>query len=532
MVTCQGSAPSNAESKADTKNVVANQSDEIFNLKSYGAKGLGVISYKDDSAALVNAIKAIKNKGGGKLYIPSSTSFYGFNGDGILLPDNIEIYGDGPQSEIKHINPANCKYYKGVIFYTTTYGPNSSLSIVREPSYPIKDAAEQQHFVVAKKASDVSKLKQGIVIGLGGKLFFKKNQEFKPRYNQFELNEVTRVHSDTVFLKYPLSVPLETDGESPVIIDVNGDHTYNEKIGVYDRVSKNIYIHDMKFSQADHNMINNTPYFSEEDKAPFNMIALGGTFESKFENLTLDGFGTFGGNMWNRCDISHLKIFSARKFTDLGYGSANTKIHNIEWTFKGSKADTSSRSLAYLNDGTHHIEIYDIKIAGAWSGNNLVQMAGGSHHLYLHDIKIDLPAFNGPSNFLIGIVDDNESVYVHDITFENISIKVGVIGQYIKIRGKSETTNKKILFNNVQFEGEVASKRYSVYISNSPDISLENVTVSQGDIYISNVKNAKIKNLKASNSVVVSDDPSMASRVKNDPSNKIKSTQTATARDD
>jgi hypothetical protein len=45
----------------------------------------------------------------------------------------------------------------------------------------------------------------------------------------------------------------------PVIVDINAKKTFNEKLNVYDHISRNIYIHDLKLSQSNFNMINNLP---------------------------------------------------------------------------------------------------------------------------------------------------------------------------------------------------------------------------------------------------------------------------------
>lgn len=506
-----------------------NATDPV-NLKWYNAKGIGLSGYKDDSAALVNAIKFIKNKGGGALYIPASTSFYGFNGNGILLPDNIEIYGDGPKTEIKHVNPESGTFYRGVIFFTTTYGPNSNLSIAREPVYNIDDAPKGQSYVIVQNPAEFQQLKVNTVVGLAANFFFKKENAKKPRFSEFELNEIVRISGDSVFLRHPLSVNLfeqtETErsgknqskrsggkkgnktidptqkdlarkGGNAVIIDASGDHSYNDKLGVYDRLSKNISIHDMTLSQADYNMISNTQY--NADGLPGNVIALGGTLDSKFYNLTLNAFGNFGGNMYNRCDVHDLKVYSSRKLIDFGYGSANTKVHDIQWIFKNSVIDTIERSFAYINDGTHDIEMYNIKASGDWSGSNLIQIAGGAHHINIHDITLDIPKYNAPDNTAISLRDDNNLVYVHDITFKNITIKLGMIKQFVSIRGDSTVAeNKNVVFDNVTFVGSTAKEdKHSVFIKNCPYIILNNLNFSSGNLYLDNAGGGTVTNLVA-----------------------------------
>lgn len=491
------------------------EKDDPTNIKWYGAKGMGLSHYKEDSAAITNAIAALEKKGGGKLYFPASDNYYGFNGDGILLPDNIEIYGDGPKSEIMHVNPSSGTYYRGVIFFTTTYGPNISASIVSVPSYPILETPENQKYVIVKNSASLKNLTEGLVIGLGSNKFFKNNDSKQIRFGQFELNEITRISNDTVYLKYPTSLSFQTKNnkkEPPAIIDVNGNHTSNEQLSrkkktkVFNRVTKNIYIHDLKLSQADHNLIDNVPY--NNPKPITNPIALGGTFESRFENLVLDGFGTFGGNMWNRCVVSNLNITSALKLLDLGYGSSNTVIHDIKWHFRNNKADTVRLSLMYLNEASHHIEIYNVNADGPWSGQHLIQIGDGANHLSVHDITLNFPSCNAPDNYGIFIRDLNGQISVHDITLKNIKIKLGLIGQYIRLVGQqSNSVAKNIILDNIDFEGKTTRRQgYSVFVNDFGNLKMKDIVIPTGNIFFSKVQNGIIDGLKAPNSIVVCPD--------------------------
>ena len=488
--------------------------DSVINLKWYGAKGLGVKSYKDDSTALFRAVNYMKSKGGGKLYIPAAPSFYAFNGNGIVLSDNMEIYGDGEKSEIKHINPASGTYYRGVVFFTTTYGPSMALSVIREPSFPIQDAPVSQSFVTLNNQQDAAKLKVGSLVVLGGRKFYKNNDPKSPRLGQFEINEITNIEANKIILKYPLSTPLTTGQEPPVIINVNANATYNDKLGVYDRISKNIYIHDLKLSQADYDMIDNTPY--DVSRPPSNLIALGGTFESRFQHLFIQGAGTFGGNMWDRCEISNLEIVGYRKVLDLGYGSCNSVIHDINWQYADNKADTTKISMMYLNEASHNVEIYNLKATGNWSGKSLIQIAGGANHIYLHDIVFNLPDYTGPVNAGIFIKDDDDKIFVHHITLKNITINVKSVGQFIKIEGnKSVADERDIVLDNVKFTGKTTNfKKYTVDVNNAGNIVFKDVTIPEGDyVRVANSKNAKIDNLDAPNSYLInsSDNGSSAS---------------------
>jgi hypothetical protein len=489
----------------------------VINIKWFGAKGTGLSNYKDDSAAFAKAVARLWTKGGGKLYIPASKSFYGFNGDGLLLPDNTEIYGDGQKSQIKHVNPGSGTYYRGAVFYTTTYGPLNAVSIMREPVYPIQDAEKNQNFITVKNNADISKLKTGELIGLGAGYFLKnQKEEKKARYSNFEVNEITRIEGNKVYLKYPTSVPLKTssksnlpnqkvDRTSPVIVDVNGNHTFSDKLKAYDRISRNIYIHDLYLSQADYNMINNTPYPSNVPP-PSPIIALGGTFESRYNNLILDSYGTFGGNLFNRCDIGNLTIYSVIKLTDLGYGSANTKMHDVKWVFKQSKiVDTNTTmGFVYLNDGTHDIELSHITATGNWNGKNLFVINGGGHNINIHDVEINLPKLRNSRSTAIIIRDDNEITFSHDITFRNVSISIGGLKQFVEVMGTEQVPDdRKIVFDNVSFNGAVSNPGRAISITNSPAITLSRIKMSQGNIFLDNAASAKIDNLDAPQSDII-----------------------------
>jgi hypothetical protein len=123
------------------------------------------------------------------------------------VPENIEVFGDGDKSEIKNINPSFSDYYKGVIFYTTTYGPNNFNGIMKAPTHTINNAKKGQNFVVGKDIT--RRWAPGDIIGLGANLFYKKEVTYRARYSEFELNEISKVNHDTIFLKYPLSINLQ-----------------------------------------------------------------------------------------------------------------------------------------------------------------------------------------------------------------------------------------------------------------------------------------------------------------------------------
>jgi hypothetical protein len=127
----------------------------------------------------------------------------------------------------------------------------------------------------------------------------------------------------------------------------------------------------------------------------------------------------------------------------LGYGSANTKLHDIKWVYKDTKISEGKVALVYLNDGTHDIELYNINVSGEWSRGNIFQLAGGSHNIYVHDVEINLPDYSAPNGRIFSIRDDNKNVYVYDVTFENITVKLGNLVIPYGLRGSIYLMLKK-----------------------------------------------------------------------------------------
>lgn len=85
------------------------ESTAVFNVKDYGAKGDGAT---EDQQAFKNALAAIVQNGGGKLYIPAGTYIMAPPADPaknsvieIKRVNNIEFYGDGQDSSIIKLKP-------------------------------------------------------------------------------------------------------------------------------------------------------------------------------------------------------------------------------------------------------------------------------------------------------------------------------------------------------------------------------------------------------------------------------------------
>ena len=181
-------------------------------ISMFGAVGKGVSEYKKDSTAMENAVEFVRKKGKGSIYFPATDSFYAYTGYGILLPDNIEIYGDGTASNIRYINPGTLTTgYKGVLFFPSTYGPTNTLSVFKAPAYNIYPARKGDSVLKVVTLGHAANLSPGKVIFIGGNKFNKDGEADKFRYWQNELNEVLYVKSDSIFLRYPISENFTTD---------------------------------------------------------------------------------------------------------------------------------------------------------------------------------------------------------------------------------------------------------------------------------------------------------------------------------
>lgn len=477
------------------------------NVRWWGAIGNGLASYKKDSAAITMALRYLNARGGGSLYFPSTSSFYGFNGMGILVPDNIEIFGDGAQSEIKHVNPESTTYFPGCIFFTGTYGSQNPTSIFKTGvlSYTFKPISAGANYIVLNNIADTSQFQIGEVFVLGSDQFFKKADTAKKRYLETEMIEVAKINLDTVFTTYALTSNYTYDagvGSDPLAIEVNSGATTNTQLGVPDHCTKNVSIHDLTLSQADYNMIANTPYSGT--RFPFNVIGLGETFNSQFYNLNINGLGTFGGNMYNQCNVHDLVINGAKKLFDFGYGTANSKFYNIKWTYLPTAIAAQDVAFIYWDDAMHNCEISNISAVGQWSGNNVFQITGGAYNLDIHDITFNLPNYNEPERSILRMDDDGSTIAVHDISMNNIKVNVQEVGQWIKFTGDAAASNSRnISFNNFTFTGVTSNTEPSILLRNTGNIEFTNSLFSSGDTIETNRLNgAVISNIQAPNAIL------------------------------
>ena len=482
-----------------------------FNIKWWGAKGEGISGYQSDSAAIENAIGFVGRTGAGAIYFPAVDSFYAYTGYGVLLPDNIEIFGDGAQSEIRYIEVNKIVTgYKGVIFFPSTYGPTNAQSIFKAPAYNIHDAAKGDSIVILDAIADTSFLAVGKFIMLGGNKFSKDADPDKFRYWQNDGNMVKRWSHDTVYLEFPLSDNITTDlvGGSPVIRDVNNG-TLESSVGnfngrgIKDHVSKNVHIHDLKLSQSMKNDLSGAPVTGNINGT----IQLGGMFNSRLENLTIDGATGINGNMWMRTTWNNITLNVARNAIDMGYASSNSVFSNIKYTVKGFDGVTSAPTFIFINEASHDITLSNVTASGKSIGTNLLTIGNGAHNITVKDLNID---FRNTSNDNFGInISDGDTAYVHDVNIYNTTILMDTIGRWIRIAGNRTgpgraAENRRVTISNSKFFGVISSLyKDGVFVNNLNGLTLDNVTFLSADtLDITNSDSSVFRNIKATNAYI------------------------------
>jgi hypothetical protein len=473
-----------------------------YNIRWFGGIGGGITTYKQDSAAITDAIRFLKTlHGNTSLYFPGTNQYYGFNGNGVSLPSNIEIFGDGVNSQIKHVNPSGATYLKGCIFFLTSYRTQTQSGILKPgmANYPIYDAAKFQKYIRLQNIADTVHFPVDKFFGIGARIFGKgfTDDTSRLRYSEFEMNRCIRISGDTIFLKYYTSVQFESDSLPPVMIDLNSGLTTNNLNGEPDFATENVHVHDLTLSQASYNLIDGTPYVGQ---TPYNVLGSGGTFESVFEGLHLDGYGTFGGNLYNRCEIRNITISSGKKMLDFGYCSANCNVHDITWNYNNNISDTTSKSLIFLDDGTHDMNLYNISASGAYDGNNILQFGAPTFNINIHNSRFDFPNYNGSAKAPIQMTDKLEWT-VNDITLNDIIFNIDKAQSWIRVEGVDSISNRNLRFSNLKFYGQAPyNKSKSVYLNYAGNIQLRDVYFAAGDtMFMYRCDSAKLTNVSGGN---------------------------------
>jgi hypothetical protein len=434
----------------------------VIELRDFGALGQGVASYLADTAALRMAVAHIASCGGGALHV--APGLYAFSGAGIPLPDHITIYGDGPTSEIRHVNPGDdggLGGFRGVIFFQTTYGPFANM---KAPMYKLLDVAAGAQSVTLVDAADAANLAVGRVIQLGGHKSYKDvPTSYGPYFSQVEMNEVTSINGATIGLKYATSMAYTSDSATteagfvtPLLVDLNNPATAPMSfLGIRHFLSKDVVVHDLKLSQAQTDEVHGGPLMLPSGVEPSTVIKEGG-FDSEFHHLTIESYSAFpGGNMLCRSSFHDIDTTSSLKLFDFGYASNNLVVHDLAWHYAPpSVPDPESLTMVYVNQACHDIAAYNITVDGSWNGNNLIVVAEAAHDVDFHDWTVKLPAYNQPTNQALVFTDDGNPIWIRDIKLTRFDLELATIGSFI--RGKESTAAspaRNIVFTDVTFKG-------------------------------------------------------------------------------
>ncbi|MBS1730838.1 MAG: hypothetical protein JSS67_08685 [Bacteroidetes bacterium] len=510
-------------------------SGETINLMSYGAKGLGVSSLKEDTTALRNAIAYLNSKGGGKLYVPNPPKFYAFAGDGVFVGNNIEIYGDGKgKSEIRNVDPLSGKYLRGPIFLFSTYGASDEINIFQNgvEQYSVADAKAGDKILHLKDATNASKLKVGEIVVIGSGVFNHGTGKAKSRFHNMELNEISSINQNSIEFAYPFTLDFNTsENNPPVIVNINNTQSLNSALGIKNGTSKNIYIHDMSLTQAQTNEITNEALPTNDKKNGLSGIwQEGGAFNSKFQNLFISCYGSFGGNMFTRCEFSNIDVEAKRKLFDFGYGSSNVSIHDIQWKLISSEASDFAASFIIINDGSHDLNMYNIKATGDWQGENIILMSQAKN-INIHDIDFDFPTYSKPRAAILIGEQDGEC---KNINLSNIKFNISKIGLFLSASGDNTAfgDDRNIQLNNISFSGTATGEKVmdetttggnprkaakmaqkantnsdklgvGFLIRNINGIQMNVVNTASGDFLILNANNISLNNIQAPNSNLI-----------------------------
>jgi len=432
-----------------------------LNLKQdFGAKGLGISSVNDDTHALENAITSLQN--GGILFIPPGT--YAYNGPGLMVPDGVEIYGNGNSSEIWSVNPAgnanDTNKLNGVIFFTSKYiGFALFKGNHKETAYPIKKVTNGDTVVTSDTSVNFTLFKAGdlcmVVDGLT-----ERNNDTSQRYYPFgEMNEVISAGPNKVTLKFPVSFTSMQQSSSK-IIRLNTGKT--SPWGGDQRIAKNVSIHDLKLTQAKKNEYRDSVF---PNNTSMNTVLKGGAFNSKFYNLTISAVSSFpDGNLFTRCVLNNITVKAHRKLLDLGYNSAFDTIKNINWMYDtpGVNIADKTTSFSFIDQGTHDIIFDSINITGrfkatdsVWNGNNLILLGGNASNISFNHHSFSLPGYSTTQYNILNFTDDTDFAVIRNISILNSDFQFAKARYFIDGDGYSCRDDRNINLSGVTYSGAV-----------------------------------------------------------------------------
>lgn len=477
-------------------------------LKWFGAKGTGISSIKEDTVALRNAMKYFKTAGGGRLYIPTTPAFYAFAGIQLMIPDNLEIFGDGQgKSTIRNVAPTTQHVFPGSIFCLSTYGSGNTQNFFQTAlsayTYDVFDAALGDSMVILRNIANAAALFVGEVIVYGSNSYV-KSVSVTRFYNQ-EHNEISKIHLDTIFFKYKLGVPLTTDaaGVHPKLINSNNNNqpaTYFGT-GIVLHSAKHISIHDLTIEQAQRDELADTAI----NQKLAGIWQPGGGFECNLYSLKIDAYNGIGGNNWTHTKINNIDLQEERHMFDAGYASYDLTVSNIKYQFKNSEVSDFTATNLLVNDGGHHIVFHDLDARGTRTSNNLM-IISNSWDIQYYNFKIVFPFYQSDN---IAINMGGDSMYAaHDIIMHDIDITVDSIGRYIRYSPADTiglaNNDRKIHMYNLIFRGNKinTTSNDGLTIENGNGVVLEDITIPNGNLTFNNNVNCTYNRIYAPNSTI------------------------------
>lgn len=369
----------------------------FINVRDLGAIGSGVSSLVQDSTAITKAIDSARHmrerEDWGRTYIffPKPTGFYAYAGDGLVLCDSLTIFGEDSTTEIRHVNPNSSHYFNGSIFYVSTY---SLSSLFFAPTYRLQNVKQGTNYVVMK---DKAPINIGEVFLVGGDTltFHKDEGSLLPYYKDGVCNEATSINGDTILCTYNFVAPINGDTK---LIRINSGLTpspLRRLIGkshheyIMHKVCKDVYIHDLKLTQADHDEVHHAPL--DVSRIKLSAVIKGGGFRFKADNLVINAYSALpAGNLYCHDTLTNINITCSHKAFDAGFNSHDNYFFN--YTYSMFYAGSDSFSLISLQQGSHDETLENFNISGDWKGRGLLHVHGD--RLTLKNINIALPSFD------------------------------------------------------------------------------------------------------------------------------------------